>query len=130
MGRTKKEINWDVVQKKIECGCSAKEIAGGMCEINTFYDRFKEHFGRNFADYADELRSAGPGNIKFTQYMKALSGNIAMLALCGREMCGQGKEPEKISPFEDAMAMRHQNMILQAKIDKLEGNNGDQPQAE
>ena len=128
MSRPKKEINWDIVEKKMEAGCSAKEIAGGMCEINTFYDRFKEHYGKCFADYADELYGAGDANIKFTQYMKALAGNTNMLTLLGRERLGQGKEQEKQSPFEDVLAMRHENMILKAEIAKMR-ENGDQPQA-
>ncbi len=131
MGRTKKEINWDIVEKKIEAGLSAKAIAGGMCEINTFYDRFKEHFGKNFADYADEIRCVGPANVQFTQYMKALAGNTNMLMLLGREWLGQGKEPEKVSPFEDAMAVRHENMILRSQLEKLkekyEGSDREKP---
>ncbi len=125
MGRTKKDINWDVVQKKIELGLSAKEIYECMCNEDTFYDRFKEHFGENFSDYSGRMRSVGCGNIKFTQYMKALSGNANMLTLCGREMCGQGKEPEKISPFEDAMAARHENMMLRAELAAYKERLGD-----
>ncbi len=132
MGRPKKEINWEIVQRKIEAGCSAKEIYGGLVDENTFYERFKEHFGKAFADFSGELRSAGPGNIRFTQYMKALAGSAPMLQLCGREMCGQGKEPEKISPYEETMEIRHENMMLKAELARIkEIMNGDnKPQAE
>jgi hypothetical protein len=116
MGRTPKEINWDVVEKKIEAGCSAEEIYECMCAPNTFYNRFKEHFGENFCDYCDKKRRVGPGNIRFTQYMKALAGNTNMLMLLGRELLGQGKEPERVSPFEDSIAIRHENMLLRAEL--------------
>jgi hypothetical protein len=119
MGRTKKEINWDVVEKKVEAGCSAKEIYECVVDSDTFYRRFKEHFGENFADYSARIKSAGPGNIRFTQYMKALAGNTNMLMLLGRELLGQGKEPERISPFEDAIAERHELMILRSQVQKL-----------
>jgi hypothetical protein len=120
MSRPKKPINWDIVKKKMEAGCSAKEIAGAIpIDISNFYDRFKEEFGHPFANYADELYSVGDGNIKFAQYMKALSGNIPMLTLLGRERLSQGKEQEKQSPFEDILALRHENMILKAEINTL-----------
>jgi hypothetical protein len=122
MARPKKEINWDIVEKKMEAGCSAREISGGVCEINTFYDRFKERYGMGFADYADDYYSVGDGNIKFTQYMKAVSGNIPMLTLLGRERLNQGKEQEKVSPYEDILALRHENMILRAQIANQESN--------
>lgn len=119
MGRTKKDINWDVVEKKIEIGLCAEEIYETICHKDTFYDRFKEHFGENFSDYSTRVRSVGAGNIKFTQYMKALAGNTNMLQLLGREICGQGKEPERVSPFEDAMAARHENMMLRDELAKM-----------
>lgn len=130
MGRTKKEINWEYIQAQIEIGCTAKEMYDCMCDSDTFYKRFKEHFGENFSDYSAKFRSVGAGHIKATQYLKARAGNIPMLQLMGRELCGQGQDPEKISPYEDTVALRHANMLLQARLDKLEGYNGDQPQTE
>jgi hypothetical protein len=127
MPRPKKDINWDIVQKKMEAGCSAKEIAGGMCNIDTFYDRFKEEFGKGFSDYSDIFYSEGDGNLRFTQYMKALSGNINMLTLLGRERLGQGKEEVKVSPFDDILALKHENMILRAELSEIkERLNADQ----
>ncbi len=129
MARPKKEINWEIVEKKMEAGCTAREIAGGMCEINTFYDRFKEHYGKNFGDYADEFYRAGDANLKFTQYMKALAGNTNMLTLLGRERLNQSKEQEKTPPFEDILALRHENMILKAEIARnKEQENVDKPE--
>lgn len=116
MARPKKEIDWNIVEKKMESGCSAREICSGVCDLDTFYNRFKEHYGKSFGDYSDDYYSVGDGNIKFTQYMKAISGNTNMLTLLGRERLGQGKEQEKISPYEDILAMRHENMIMRAEL--------------
>lgn len=129
MGRSPKEINWDIVEKKIEAGCSAEGIYGNLCHKDTFYTRFKEHFGENFADFSTRVRSVGHENIRFTQYMKALAGNTNMLTLLGRELLGQGKEPERVSPYEDSMAIRHENMILRAELAKRKEGDADKPEA-
>lgn len=126
MARPPKEINWDIVEKKMEAGCSAKEICANLCDLDTFYRRFKEKYGKSFGDYSVDLYSIGDGLIKFTQYMKAISGNIPMLQLLGKERLGQGKEQEKISPYEDLLALRHENMMLKAKLDRLVQGNMDQ----
>ncbi len=128
MARPKKEINWEIVEKKMEAGCSAREISAGICDLDTFYNRFKERYGKSFGDYSDDYYSIGDGNIKFTQYMKALSGNNNMLLLLGRERLGQGKEQEKQSPFEDVLALRHENMILKAEISEMKEKNVDKSQ--
>jgi hypothetical protein len=117
MGRHKKEINWDVVEKRMEAGCNAAEIAATLrVHPDTFSDRFKAKYGKYFSDISGHYYSAGDANLKFTQYMKALAGNNNMLMLLGRERLGQGKEEEKLSPFEDVIALKHENMILRAEI--------------
>lgn len=120
MPRQKKPINWDLVEKKMEAGCSAKEIAStfDIC-LDTFYPRFKEEFGRSFSDISEERYLLGNGNIKLTQYAKAMSGNIHMLILLGKERLGQGKEQDKQSPFEDTISLRHENMMLRAEIERV-----------
>jgi len=119
MARPKKEINWELVEKRMEAGCTAREITAAVrVDLDTFYNRFKEQFGKGFGDYSDDFYSAGDANLKFTQYMKALSGNNNMLMLLGRERLGQGKEQEKVSPYEDIIALRHENMMLRAQMQK------------
>jgi AraC-like DNA-binding protein len=133
MARPKKEINWEIVEKRMEAGCSGIEIAATLrIEENTFYWRFKEQYGKSFQDYKGNLHSAGDSNIKFTQYMKALSGNVPMLTLLGRERLGQGKEEEiKKSPLEDIIELRHENMILKDLLEKAKGvSDVDKSQAE
>ena len=127
MARTKKDINWDVVEKRMECGSSAREISGALrIEINTFYDRFKRQYGKSFADYAGNYVETGKGNIRFTQYMKALSGNVNLLLMLGKEWLSQGKEEVKESPFQDTINISHENMILRAELAKLKGIDANQ----
>jgi len=121
MVRPKKQINWDLVERQMQAGCNAKEIARSISvDINTFYDRFKEEYGKGFADFADSFHSGGKGNIRLAQYMKALQGNVPMLILLGREWLGQGREEGvKESPFQELIDTQHENMILRAQMAKL-----------
>jgi len=120
MARPCKEINWDIVEKRMEAGNSAATISSmHFIDTDTFYRRFKERYNCSFGDYSAKFHECGKSNIIFTQYMKALSGNTKMLELLGKEWCGQGKEIEKISPFEDILALRHENMILKAEIEEI-----------
>jgi hypothetical protein len=131
MPRPKKEINWELVEKRMEAGCNGIEIAAVLrVDEDTFYRRFHEHYGKRFADSSGHYQSAGDSNIKFTQYMKALSGNIPMLTFLGRVRLGQDKEVERISPFEDLLDIRHENMILKAENEKLKEMNANKPEAE
>lgn len=120
MGRHKKEINWNIVEKQMEARCTLKEIAGALrVDEDTLSKRFKEQYGKYFSDKSGEFQSAGAASLRFTQYMKALSGNIPMLTLLGREVLGQGKDTEKFSPYEDILAMRHENMLLKAELAEI-----------
>ncbi len=131
MARPPKTINWELVEKRLEAGNSAVEIAfQHNIHLNTFYNKFKKHFGKNFADLRDNFVQCGRSNILFTQYMKALAGNTNMLTLLGREWCGQGKEEILKSPFEDILDLKHENMILKDEIAKLKEAYGNKSQTE
>ena len=120
MARPLKEINWDLVLKKMEAGCPAKEIYSGMCDEDTFYSRFKKEFGRAFSDYSGWMNNVGIGNLRYAQYAKAMQGNNQMLTLLGKERLGQGREEEiKKSPFEDIIELRHENMMLKAELQEI-----------
>lgn len=124
MSRPKKEINWEIVEKRMEAGCNGLEIAAVLrIDDDTFYRRFEQQYGKRFADSSGHFYSAGDANIKFTQYMKALAGNNNMLMLLGKERLNQGKEEEvKKSPLEDIIELRHENMILKDEVQKLKGD--------
>lgn len=120
MARPLKVINWDLVEKRMEAGNSAKSIAQSHhIDLDTFYRRFKREFGYSFGDYADNFQECGKANIQFTQYMKALSGNTNMLTLLGREWLGQGIIQEETPRNDEIMSVRHENMFLRAELTEL-----------
>lgn len=131
MARPEKEINWEIVEKRMEAGCSGLEIAQAL-RINddTFYNRFKKHYGKSFQDYSGRFKDVGIANVKFTQYIKAISGNNAMLLLLGREWLKQGKldEYEK-PPYEEMLSVRHENMMLRAELQRLKEEHANESQA-
>ena len=132
MARPLKQINWDIIEKRMEAGCTAKEIASSAnIDINTFYDRFKLEYGKCFADCADDFYSLGNANLKLTQYVKAIGGNIPMLLLLGRERLGQSKNddssknnqqisPELITILSELI--KNPDIILKAKEISEEAN--------
>lgn len=120
MTKPKLEFRWDLIEKRIEAGCSGIEIANWLkCDENTFYSRFQEQYGRRFADAKKDFYAAGNSNLRLVQYVKALGGNIPMLTLLGRERLDQGKNNDQISPIEDMIALRHENMMLKAELERI-----------
>ncbi len=120
MARPKKEIKWEIVEKKMEAGCSAKEICGAFyIDTDTFYRRFKEEYGKRFEDYAASFRSTGLGNLRFRQYMKALEGNTQMLMFLGKVDLGQ-KEQQEQTVQEDVIAQYQalMNQLVSLQLDR------------
>ena len=92
MARPEKDIDWKLVEKKMEAGCTATEIAGGFhMHIETFSNRFEKQYGCYFTEYKAKFHShdGGKGNIKFRQYAKAMEGNTQMLIHLGKHWLGQ-----------------------------------------
>lgn len=119
MPRPKKEINWEIVEKRMEAGCTAREIAKHLrIDINTFYDRFKAEYKCCFADFADGMIECGNADIKFIQHMKALNGNVQLLMYLGKVKCGQ-KEPEipvSLAPNQIQIDQSHRIMELENQL--------------
>lgn len=117
MGRPLLQIDWKLVEKRMEAGCTGIEIAACLhCDQDTFYRKVQEQYGKTFTALAGEFYSQGDANIRAMQYAKAMNGNINMLFFLGKERLGQGKEEVKVSPFEDVIALKHENMLLRAEI--------------
>lgn len=120
MVRPRKEINWDVVERRMEAGNSATVIAQyHHIDIDTFYRRFKEEYGCSFGDYTVLYKECGKGNVAFMQYTKAMQGNANMLTLLGREWLGQGKIMDQESPHQDSIDLKHENMMLRAELQDI-----------
>lgn len=130
MARPPKPINWDIVEKRMEAGNKARDIAMAFnIDINNFYDRFKKEYGCSFGDYAQPSLELGKSNILYTQYMKALAGSVPMLTWLGKVICGQ-REPELLSstpPLQNEIDKDHIIMTLQHQIAEL--RNANKPEA-
>jgi hypothetical protein len=122
MVRPKKEINWEVVEKRMEAGNSAAVICKKFnIDTDTFYRRFKEEYGCSFGDYTAIYRQCGKEDIAYTQHMKALSGNVQMLIWLGKVDLGQ-KEPDMASlrPVNQTEIDKdHRIMQLEHELNKL-----------
>lgn len=131
MARPKKEINWDIVEKRMEAGNSAIVICKKFnIDTDTFYRRFKEEYGCSFGDYTAIYRQCGKEDIAYTQHMKALSGNVQMLIWLGKVDLGQ-KDPDPVPlkpPNQTEIDKDHIIMQLKYEIEKMR-NDGYQSQA-
>lgn len=111
----------------MEAGCSAKSISRIMrIDINTFYRAFKREFGCGFADLHDEFAQCGKDNIRYVQYMKALSdktpGSSTMLIHLGKEWLGQGRIDTTIPPNQQALDFENEIRFLRCRIIELEND--------
>lgn len=132
MARPLKEINWDVVERLIESGCSGTEIAGKFrIQSDTFYRRFKEEYGCSFQDYHAPSQEAGLADLRSMIHAKALNnkapGNSNLLIFLARCRLGM-KEPEvvhNLAANQTQIDQSHLIMELQHKIAELEAANAD-----
>lgn len=133
MGRPLKEINWDVVEKLIESGCSGVEIAGKFrIKSDTFYERFKREYGCSFQDYRVESQEAGLADLKSMIHAKALNnkapGNSNLLIFLARCRLGM-KEPENstaLAPNQIQLDQTHRIMQLENELEQLRNKIGGQ----
>ncbi len=129
MARPLKEINWDIVDKLIEYGCSGVAIAGKFrIQKQTFYERFKKEYGCSFQDYHTDVQESGLADLMSMLHAKALNnkapGNAQLLIFLARTKLGL-KEPEITSgnPANQIfLDQSHLIMQLQHKISELEAN--------
>ncbi len=125
MARPLKEINWDLVDKLIEAGCSGVAISGKFrIQSDTFYARFKKEYGCSFQDYRAEVQEAGVADLMMMLHAKALNnkapGNSNLLIFLAKTKLGM-KEPENVqldAPNQPDINKDH--LIMQLKNENLE----------
>jgi hypothetical protein len=126
MARPPKPIDWNLVERKMEAGCTATEIAWDFrMHIDTFSERFKQEYGKYFTEYAGNFHSVGKGNVRHQQYERAMDGNTQMLTILGREWLGQEKEQKQRSQIdEDRLdALLNQLQSLRSSSNQATNNN-------
>jgi hypothetical protein len=137
MVRPKKEINWDVVEKLMECQSTANEIAGKF-RINhdTFYRRFKEEYGESYQDYQATIQAAGLADLRAMLHAKALNnkapGNSNLLIFLAKTLLGMKETEIEVhkAPNQSDIDKDHLIMRLQNKICQLENKDGNKSQTE
>ena len=129
MARSRRDINWDVVEKLAQAGCSGIEIAAkfGM-QDDTFYRRFKQEYGKSYQDFKGMFFSTGNADLKAMLHAKAINnsapGNTNTLIFLAKTRLGM-REPDPISHIaanQPQIDQSHYIMTLENKIAELEAN--------
>jgi AraC-like DNA-binding protein len=122
MARPLKEINWDYVEKLIECGCSGIEIASKFrIQSNTFYERFYKEYGCSFQDYRADAQECGLADLRAALHSKALKGCSPVLIFLARCRLGM-KEPDGANATpanQSQIDQSHLIMQLQHQLEEL-----------
>lgn len=129
MARPPKEINWDVVDNLIKCGCNGVEIAAKFrIQSATFYRRFEEEYQISFQNYKIEAQEEGLAELKAMIHAKALNnkapGNSNLLIFLARCKLGM-REPDVVHSLaanQNQIDQTHTIMQLQHRIAELEAN--------
>ena len=121
-----KYIDWNLVNKLLEAGCTGTEIAPHFgIHYETLYDRAYKDFGIMWTEYAQRLRQKGDSSLRAVQYAKALKGDNMMLIWLGKNRLGQrdGEDKNKDSPHHEEL----KQLLLEVKnAYKPQANTSDQ----
>ena len=92
MGRPRKEINYDELEKLMALQCTEEEIADFFnISVDTLDRRCKEHYGETFAETYKKHSAKGRMSLRRYQFNLAKT-NAGMAIWLGKQMLGQ-KEP-------------------------------------
>lgn len=94
MGRPKKELNFEQLEKCMGWQCTEEEIADFFnMSIETINTRCKEHYGETFLETYKKYSATGKMSLRRYQFNLAKT-NAAMAIWLGKQLLGQ-KEPEQ-----------------------------------
>ena len=91
MGRPKKPIDWNELDKLLAIHCTQSEICAWLdvCE-DTLNARCKEEKDMTFSEYSKQKTRVGKMSLRRRQYVKAVEeGNTTMLIWLGKQWLGQ-----------------------------------------
>lgn len=93
LGRPRKEVDWDQVDKMCQIQCTAEEMAHvlGVSE-DTLSRRCQETHDITIADYIKQHRSEGKMSLRRWQMEAAKKGNAALLIWLGKQYLGQRED--------------------------------------
>lgn len=82
VGRPRKQLDTDLIEKLASIFCTNEEIASVVeCHPDTLAD--------NFSEYIKKGREKGKMSLRRRQYEKAMSGHSTMLIWLGKQYLGQ-----------------------------------------
>lgn len=88
--KARKEIDWDVADRLIECGNSGTAVAAHFgIHPDTLHDRCLIEKGVSYTSYSTEKKQKGICRLLAKQYEVAMKGNTTMLIWVGKQMAGQ-----------------------------------------
>lgn len=88
-------IDWDKVDRWLECGCLGTEVAASLgIHPDTLYNRCEEEKGIVFSAYSKEKKSSGDKLLRQKQMEIAMKGDKTMLLWLGKQRLGQRDTPE------------------------------------
>ena len=95
MGRKKAIINWDMVDKYLQAGCTGVSIAKvlGIHE-DTLYAACVRDKKLSFSAYSQQKKSEGDELLLKKQFDVAMGGNIPMLIWLGKQRLNQSDKQE------------------------------------
>lgn len=121
MGRPRKELNFDELEKLMGLQCTLREIAGwfDMSE-DTLETRVKEEYGETFSEVSVKKKSTGRIPLRRKQYEVAMAGDKTMLIWLGKQYLGQADKLESqntnVTKMSDDELLREAKSII-AKAD-------------
>lgn len=115
VGRPRKEIDWEEVDKLLAIHANEEEVAGWFeCSVDTIYNRCLEDHGMNFSEYYKQKRSTGRISLRRKQFQTAMNGNVSMLIWLGKQWLGQVDKQEisaNLVPIELNYALDEKDVI-------------------
>lgn len=97
-GRPKKSVDWNIVDEKLQKGCSGVEISAWLgISFNTLYAKCRKEKNIDFNAYSQIQKSKGNIPLREIQYDIAVSGDKQMLIWLGKQRLGQSDKSDNIT---------------------------------
>jgi hypothetical protein len=90
MGRKRKVIDWELVEKLCHIHCTEREIAHMVdCDINTLHINCQQDNFLTFSEFYAKYSAFGNRSLRRAQFHKALSGSATMQIWLGKQWLNQ-----------------------------------------
>lgn len=125
-----KEIEWDKVDNMFIAGCNITQTCAAIgISTDCLYARCLKEKNTTLSAYSQEKRSKGDALLHAAQYQKAYKDqNPTMLIWLGKQRLNQKENDDMskiVSPKQDEIDLKHDNMLLADENRKLKEFNAD-----